>query len=107
MKNPQNLFRIPRVSEKDEEQFDILAQTPEITLERIASFGLSSPEGFWYDQTRREWVTVLQGEALLQYEDGREVPLKKGDFITIEAGERHRVARTSSDCLWLALHYPS
>lgn len=105
MENPRNLFRIPRVSEENEEQFDVLVQTPEIKLERIASFGLSSPEGFWYDQPRPEWVAVLQGEAILQYEDGRELPLKKGDFITIEAGEKHRVARTSSDCLWLALHY--
>ena len=74
-------------------------------IERIVSEGHVSPEGFWYDQGEPEWVALLQGTAELEFEDGRRHPMGAGDWLTIPAHERHRVAHTSSDppCVWLAV----
>lgn len=77
-----------------------------ILVERIVSFGQSSPPGFWYDQERDEWVALLSGEAVLEWEDGSVLEMHPGDWIFLRAHERHRVARTSSEppCVWLAVH---
>lgn len=37
-------------------------------IERIVSHGHASPPGFWYDQEEAEWVAVLSGEAVLEFE---------------------------------------
>ena len=76
-------------------------------IERIVSTGQSSPAGFWYDQAQVEWVAVLQGEALLRFEDEPETRrLVAGDWITIPAHRRHRVEWTAPDrpTVWLAVH---
>jgi cupin 2 domain-containing protein len=72
-------------------------------LEHIISNGAASPPGFWYDQDEPEWVALLRGHATLEFEGGR-LTLKPGDSLLIPAHARHRVADTSSDAVWLALH---
>ena len=76
-------------------------------IERIVSHGQRSPEGFWYDQDRAEWVVVLQGRATIRFDDGELVDLQPGDFLDIPAHRRHRVEHTSTDeaTIWLAVHY--
>ncbi len=83
-----------------------LCEGPAVRVERIVSFGHASPEGFWYDQPRAEWVVVLTGAARLRFEDGA-VELKPGDFVNIPARRRHRVEWTAADepTVWLAVHY--
>ena len=50
-----NLFEdLP--SDLSKEVIEILAQSKNIRIERIVSFGQSSPDGFWYDQEQAEWV---------------------------------------------------
>lgn len=73
-----------------------------VRLERIMSFG--QEKGKWYDQAWDEWVMVARGEAAVEWEDGSVTELESGDYLLIEARKRHRVLRTSSDCVWLALH---
>lgn len=73
-------------------------------LEHITSNGAASPPGFWYDQDKPEWVALVRGHATLEFEDGR-LTLKPGDSLLIPAHARHRVADTSSDAVWLALHF--
>lgn len=73
-----------------------------VRLERIMSFG--QERGEWYDQAWDEWVMVARGEAVLEWGDGRVTELEAGDYLLIEAHRRHRVLRTSFDCVWLALH---
>lgn len=73
-----------------------------VRLERIMSFGQENGE--WYDQGWDEWVVVARGEAALEWEDGRVTEMEAGDYLLIEAHKRHRVLRTSFDCVWLALH---
>ena len=90
-----------------DEQLDDLVHAPGFRVERIVSHGQASPEGFWYDQERAEWVMVVQGRAWLEIE-GQQEPLElaSGDWIFLPAHCRHRVAWTDPDqaTVWLAVH---
>ncbi|MFM9939795.1 MAG: cupin domain-containing protein [Hyphomicrobiaceae bacterium] len=77
-----------------------------VCLERIVSFGQASPEGFWYDQTKAEWVTVLTGRARIRVADqANDITLGPGDTVLLPAHCRHRVEWTDPDqpTIWLAL----
>ncbi len=73
-------------------------------LEQIVSRGEASAEGFWYDQREDEWVVLLRGTSTLEFEDGW-LDLVAGDALCIPARCRHRVAATSPDAVWVALHF--
>ncbi|MEZ5064270.1 MAG: cupin domain-containing protein [bacterium] len=92
-------------AELPEEQVDVLARSGGVRIERIVSRGHASPEGFWYDQPEDEWVLVAAGEGTLEFEDGRRITLRPGDWVDIPAGVRHRVARTAEDrdTVWVAV----
>ncbi|MGL6194153.1 MAG: hypothetical protein ACRC2T_04955 [Thermoguttaceae bacterium] len=51
-----------------EELIETLFQAENVRIERIVSTGQSSTENFWYDQPETEWVILLQGEAVLQFQ---------------------------------------
>ena len=87
------------------ETFRTLLDLPGIRLEQIVSNGQASAEGFWYDQKNPEWVFLVRGEAVLRFDPGGDVTLKKGDFLLIPANTRHRVESVSADAVWLALHF--
>ena len=77
-------------------------------LMRISSNGSRSPDGFWYQQTENEWLTLLKGSARLRLEDPEEwIELSVGDQLMLPAGRRHRLERTDSDpgTVWLALYW--
>ncbi len=106
----KNLFsvegKLPKADE--EEVFEKIIEQEDFLLERIISTGQQSPEGFWYEQQRDEWVVLLQGKATLQFQrPNEEVQLKAGDSILLPALCKHRVSHTSNEppCIWLALHY--
>ena len=104
--NPiMNLFELPDIS-TDKEFSENLVPDKGVCIERIISFGQASPEGFWYDQDRDEWVALIQGEAVLRWKNGEVKNMKPGDWVFIPAHEKHRVDKTTSDppCLWLAVH---
>jgi len=90
--------------ETSQETFHTLHQDARVKIERIASHGQASAEGFWYDQPDDEWVTLVQGEASLVFDDGRTVALQAGDHVLVPKHQRHRVERTSANALWLAVH---
>ena len=73
-------------------------------LELIQSYADSSEPDFWYDQEEAEWVALISGQAVLEFEDGQ-LELAAGDSLTIAAHQRHRVISTSVDAVWIALHY--
>ena len=103
----ENLFSVPEaVRQRDsQERFEpLLRGVNGLLVERIVSHGHSTPEGQWYDQERDEWVVVLEGEARLLFADGRELALSRGDHAFLPRHVRHRVAHTSSPCIWLAVH---
>lgn len=89
-----------------DELFTSLLEAANVRIERIVSHGHASPEGFWYDQDKHEWVIVLKGAARLRFEDGM-VEMRPGDFINIPAHQKHRVEWTTphEPTVWLAVHY--
>lgn len=100
------LKNIPK--ELPEEMFDTLCSTDNVMIERIISRGHASPDGFWYDQEKNEFVLVVQGSAGLKFENEKDiVVLKPGDFLKIDAHVKHRVEWTDSTCetIWLAVYF--
>lgn len=91
---------------KRAEAFTELLARPGVRLERIVSRGQATPEDEPMVQDRDEWVLLLQGAAGLRIEDSAEVQLKSGDWLLIEAGQKHWVTWTAKDrpTVWLALH---
>lgn len=77
-----------------------------VRIERIVSNGHASPDGFWYDQDRHEWVMLVTGAARLCFEN-ETIEMKPGDHVNIPAHKRHRVDWTTPDepTIWLAVHY--
>jgi cupin 2 domain-containing protein len=100
---PQNVFS-DLSGEPGSESFLKLVETAGLTIERIVSRSHASPKNFWYDQDRDEWVLVLKGEAVLEFEGGRKVRMKHGDHLRIPKHQRHRVEQTSEETVWLAVH---
>ena len=91
-----------------EEISETICASESVKIERIVSRGHASPEGFWYNQEKNEFVLVLQGSAGLKIQgDDHLVVLKRGDYLTIDAHVKHRVEWTDPDCetVWLAVHY--
>lgn len=84
---------------------ETLLEDSDVRIERIISSGHSSPPGFWYEQNEDEWVLLLKGCAVLEFTGGKTAALKEGDSILIHAGERHRVASTTTEpaCVWLCV----
>ena len=89
-----------------EELFEKLVVSPDVRIERIVSTGHASPPGFWYDQAESEWIVVLQGEAVLAFEDEIRI-LKPGDYVLIPSHRKHRVNSTSiqEPTVWLAVFF--
>jgi cupin 2 domain-containing protein len=86
------------------ESFLTLFDNGTTKIERIVSRSHASPKDFWYDQADDEWVVVLGGDATLEFADGKLVEMRSGDYLTIPRHVKHRVARTSAETIWLAVH---
>ncbi|MPW29336.1 cupin domain-containing protein [Agarivorans sp. B2Z047] len=101
-----NLFaKLPR--DKSQEHFSDLLQADGLRVERIVSYGQASPEQGWYDQEENEWVSVLEGSAVIEFDNGQRVVLGKGDYLNIPAHQKHRVAETAENVatIWLVIFY--
>jgi len=90
-----------------EEFFEDIITKDGLRIERIVSKGHTTTEFEWYDQISDEWVILLKGEAVLEFEDAPDVRLQEGDYINIPAHTKHRVSWTKPDeeSVWLAIHY--
>ena len=99
-----NLFDLPDPLPDDEEVTELL-RSGNLRIERIVSSGQTTPAGQWYDQDEDEWVALIQGEAVIEYEGGEKLSLSAGDHVLLPARCRHRVAYTSTNppCIWLAV----
>jgi cupin 2 domain-containing protein len=88
------------------EAIETLLSGDGIRVERIVSYGHSSPPGFWYDQEQAEWVLVVHGRARLSIEgEAQDRELGPGDSLFLPAHCRHRVAWTRPDqpTVWLTI----
>ena len=97
-----NIFDLPPLL-LSEELTTVLAENGNVRIERIISTGQTSD---WYDQTETEFVVLLEGNAVVEFEN-RNAAMSRGDTLTIKPHERHRVIYTSSEppCVWLCVFY--
>jgi len=89
------------------EIIETLVDSPNVKIERIVSKGDKSPEDFWYEQEKNEFVIVLKGEGRILFENGEEISLTPGEYINIQAMKKHRVTFTKEDeeTVWLVVFY--
>ena len=103
----ENLFEaIP--ADLPEELFTTILQGGSFRVERIVSEGHASPPDFWYDQDDNEWVLVIDGSAVIEFESQPDpVELRRGSYLNIPAHAKHRVVSTDPNekTVWLAIHY--
>jgi len=95
-----NLFEYD-LPEKDSEFFSTLLHVKNVTIKRIVSNTLSTPQTFIQDED--EWVVVLQGCAKVEI-DGVVHKLKKGDFLFIPSLKKHTLLKTKKVVVWLAIY---
>jgi len=102
----KNIFtNIPK--QLPDEIFEDIISTQNLKIERIISKGHTTPISQWYDQDTDEWILVLQGDAIISFEDSKDVHLRVGDYLNIPAHTKHRVSWTipNTETIWLAVHY--
>ncbi len=100
----KNIFaNLPNINSKDEEFLELFKHKS-IRIERVVSTGQIS--SFWYEQSEDEFVLLLDGEAILEFEDS-EVVLNIGDYIFIPALKKHKVKFTKKDnyTIWLCIFF--
>lgn len=99
-----NIFDLPAPLPNDEVINDLISAEG-VRIERIVSSGQTTVKGEWYDQDCDEWVLLIQGAAVLEYENGEKIWLEAGDHLLIPAHCRHRVDFTSEKppCIWIAV----
>ena len=98
-----NIFALPDLP-LSEESTIILAENGNVRIERIVSMGQVSD---WYDQAETEFVALLTGSAVIEYENGVSVAMSQGDTLLLKPHQRHRVSYTSNEppCVWLCVFY--
>jgi cupin 2 domain-containing protein len=86
------------------EEFLTLLESDGVKIQRIVSHASSTPENKWYDQAYTEWVLVVRGHAVLEFEAGERIQLNEGDYLAIPPHARHRVDETGPETIWLVVH---
>ncbi len=85
------------------ELFETLYEKEGIRIEKIVSNSASYEE--WFDQEQHEFVLLIEGEAVLEFENEKCVHLKSGDWIVIEPHQKHKVKETSENALWVCVFF--
>ena len=88
-----NIFSNIKI-DKDKESFLDILKHDSVRIERIVSNGQVSDEGFWYEQDENEFIILLEGSMVLEFED-KEILLNTGDYYNIKTKVKHRVKYTS------------
>ena len=98
-----NIFDLPPLP-LPEELTTVLTESGNVRIERIISTGQVSD---WYDQSETEFVILLDGNAIIEYDNEKSIAMSKGDTLLINPHERHRVSFTSREppCVWLCVFY--
>ena len=99
----ENILRVT-TGATGSEDFLTLFEENGVNIQRIVSHASSTPEQQWYDQAYTEWVLVVRGHAVLEFEGGDRVKLNEGDYLAIPPHARHRVDETGPETLWLVVH---
>lgn len=94
------------IVDKESESFQDILKDKNIRIERIVSNGQKSEKDFWYEQEENEFVILIKGSAIVEFEN-EEISLSEGEYINIKALKKHRVKYTAEDepTIWLAVFY--
>ena len=97
-----NIFNVKNI-DKTKEIVEILKENENVKIEKIISTGQTTD---WMKQEKEEFVMLIQGEAIIEYENKKQ-ELRAGDTVIIKKNEKHRVAYTSESpcCIWLCVFY--
>ena len=98
-----NIYDFPELPLPDE-LTTIMAEKGNVRIERVISTGHVSD---WYDQSDTEFVVLLEGNAVVEFQNNRSVAMSNGDTLLIPPHERHRVNFTSTEppCIWLCIFF--
>ncbi|NLL28402.1 MAG: cupin domain-containing protein [Bacteroidales bacterium] len=94
--------------DKVDEYYKTILSKPCFRVEKILSSGHTSPkEQEWFYQEENELVILVDGTAIIEFEDGKTIKMKKGDVLEIRKNEKHKVTYTSSkpECVWVAIFW--
>ena len=94
-----NIFNTKEIPIMGSEIFNTLFENKDLKIEHIQSNNFHNGE--WYNQAEIEWVFLVKGEAQIEFETHVQ-NLIAGDYLLIEAHQRHRVLSTSDDVHWIA-----
>ena len=99
-----NLYELPRLPLAEELIDELARGSSGARVERIVSTGQTTG---WYDQDETEFVALLAGSAVIEYEGGSKVYLAAGATLVIEPHQKHRVVFTSTEppAIWLCFFY--
>ena len=97
-----NIFNVKNIN-KNKEIVEILKENENVQIEKIISTGQTTD---WMKQEQEEFVMLIQGEAIIEYENKKQ-ELRAGDTVIIKKNEKHRVAYTSENpcCIWICVFY--
>ena len=97
-----NIFDVKKF-DKTKEIVEILKENENVKIEKIISTGQTTD---WMEQEEEEFVMLIQGEAIIEYENKMQ-ELRAGDTVIIKKNEKHRVAYTSKNpcCIWICIFY--
>ncbi len=95
------LENIPKTSK--DEIFETLVLNENVKIERIISYGQTTPKDYWYDQDQDEFVLVIEGNAKILFDNGTIYNLHKNDSLNIKAHQKHQVMYTANLTVWLAV----
>ena len=100
-----NLFNLPDPLPHNEEFTEVL-HSKDLKIERIVSTGQTTPAGEWYDQDEDEWVVLIQGEAVLEYENGEKTaiyPPETTSSCQPTAATASPAPAHNPPCIWIAV----
>jgi len=97
-----NFFsNIPKKSTN--EIIEQVLKNEKVKIERIVSYGQTTPKDYWYNQDKDEFVIILNGSAKIKYNDNRVFELNVGDSLYIPSHQKHQVIYTDNPTVWLAI----
>ena len=102
-----NIFDYKTPSGNIAETFDNLFSNNDLIIERIVTHRSPEDNDNWFDQKKNEWVILLSGKAVIEFENNEITELNTGDYIFIPAHKKHRVLSASINpkCVWLGVHF--
>lgn len=103
-----NIYNTSGLNIQSEELFEHLLKKDKVQIERIVSPNSRNLNAEWYNQATDEWVLLLSGSAVIEYEHNETVKLTAGDYLFLPSYKKHRVIETQAEngiSIWLAIHF--